>query len=362
MADTRRSGAAVSLLYGALVILCCGCHQQLARSERVEPLSAETAPAVESRSHYRTGIQLASATETAFGTGSEIAENLRRGHSEFTAGRPAQAARFYERVLRDDPDHVVAHHRLAVIADLSQDFAESERHYRAALLARPTDVALLNDLGYSYFLQKRFEESEQVLREAISIAGPTERSVANLALLYTTLGDDRRAIDVLGMTARDRASAESQHQRLIAIRERDGSPSQASCATDQIILANASCDPRGTLLPAIRPAQSSDTSVRDVPAAPEGVQTFAVPQGLPLWSPTPETSAAFSTPTAPVEASGRAASYLPAKNSPLPLPPAYFDERSPTVNAARAVPAGSPTATSGRADVITMIGHSRSIH
>src|SRR5690606_20732354 len=146
--------------------------------------------------------------------------------------------------------------------------SESERHYRAALLVRPTDVALLNDLGYSYFLQKRFEESEQVLREAISLAGPSERAVTNLALLYTTLGDDPRAIAVLGMTAPDRASAERQHQRLIAILDRDGSPSHASRVTDQLVLSNALCDPRGTRLPTIRSAQTLDTNARDDQAIP----------------------------------------------------------------------------------------------
>src|SRR5918993_6121162 len=118
MAATRRTRAAVSLLLAAMAVLCCGCHRKTLRSEIALSFPANIAPAVEARSRNHSGIQLASAEVESPVPRVEVTENLRRAQSEMDAGRPAQAAHFYERVLRDAPDHVLAHHRLAVIGDL----------------------------------------------------------------------------------------------------------------------------------------------------------------------------------------------------------------------------------------------------
>lgn len=132
-----------------------------------------------------------------------IAENLLRGHREAEAGRLDQAARFYERVLREDPRHPVAHHRLAVIADQNRDFAAAERHYSAALETRPNDPDVLNDLGYCYLLQGRYPESERTLRDAVAIAPTHERALTNLGMLYGKIGDLDRALAVLRLTGSD---------------------------------------------------------------------------------------------------------------------------------------------------------------
>lgn len=130
----------------------------------------------------------------------EIAENLRRGHREAESGRPDQAMRFYERVLRDDPQNVEAHHRMAVLADRAGDYFAAERSYLAALDARPDNPDLLNDLGYSYLLQQRYAECEQALRQATRLDPTHARAKSNLALLYQTFGDQQRAMAVLRST------------------------------------------------------------------------------------------------------------------------------------------------------------------
>jgi hypothetical protein len=126
----------------------------------------------------------------------EVARNLERGQNEVAAGRPDQAVRFYERVLRDDPKNFEALHRLAVLADTSGDFLAAERSYLRALEGHSNDSDLLNDLGYSYLLQERFAEAEQTLRRALALNPGHELALANLGLLYRQVGDDARAVAI----------------------------------------------------------------------------------------------------------------------------------------------------------------------
>ncbi len=280
MAATRRTRAAVSLLVVGLAVSCCGCHRKTLRSEIAQSFPANIAPAVEAREPK------SQRHSARIGRGG-IARSTGRSDRKPAASAKRDGCRSARPGTRTSTNAScvtprstsLAHHRLAIIGDLSQDFAESERHYRAALLGRPGDATILNDLGYSYFLQKRFEESEQVLREAISVAGPTERTVANLALLYATLGDDSRAVDILMMAAPDRTTAENRLHRLVADLVRDSSSasmrrsyprdgrsvpgplsSRENRAADQFVVANAACAASRTHLPEIRPAGRTMTN------------------------------------------------------------------------------------------------------
>jgi len=197
-APSSRRTAARCLALGLCLASTAGCARNglpksgvTAQQELQEALAA--ARAAESRLPERGPAEGVSEE-------SRVAENLLRGHREAEAGRLDQAARFYERVLREDPANPVAHHRLAVIADQNRDFPEAERHYSAALEERPHDPDVLNDLGYCYLLQGRYPESERALRDAVAVAPTHERSLTNLGLLYGTIGDFDRAFAVLRLT------------------------------------------------------------------------------------------------------------------------------------------------------------------
>ncbi|MCH7688970.1 MAG: tetratricopeptide repeat protein, partial [Planctomycetes bacterium] len=137
-----------------------------------------------------------------------IEDYLRRGHIAGRQGRIEEAKKFYDLVLRTDPDNVTAHHRLAVIADKQQNFQTAERHYQTALRHRPYDSDLLADIGYSYFLQKRFEDSEQYLSKALQSNPSHLRTLNNLGLLYGTLGDYDRALEMLRRTGSESEARE----------------------------------------------------------------------------------------------------------------------------------------------------------
>ena len=126
-----------------------------------------------------------------------IAEDLNRAHREAALHHDEQAEIYYRRVLERQPDQPVANHRLAVLADRRKDFATSEALYLTALRSDGKNPDLLNDLGYSYFLQGRRQESERWLLAATQINPTHERALRNLSRLYAAMGDYDRSLEAL---------------------------------------------------------------------------------------------------------------------------------------------------------------------
>jgi len=153
-------------------------YQNLASSQNVHPVVKNAAPA---------GFQ-------------SLTGDLNRGHALAQQGRIEEAKTHYEQVLRQQPNHSLAHHRLAIIADKQKDFQIAEYHYRMALARSASDPDLLSDLGYSYFLQEKYRQSEQALRDALRYNPAHARSLNNLGLLYGTQGDHNRALAMFRQT------------------------------------------------------------------------------------------------------------------------------------------------------------------
>jgi Flp pilus assembly protein TadD len=100
----------------------------------------------------------------------------------------AARAAFAE-VLVSTPDNTTAHHGLAIVGDLTEDWIKAEYHYKRALRNQPHDANLLNDLGYSYLLQNRFHESSRYLNQAVQEQPQHEHAQINLAMLSLKQGD-----------------------------------------------------------------------------------------------------------------------------------------------------------------------------
>ncbi|MEZ6131647.1 MAG: hypothetical protein R3C59_23500 [Planctomycetaceae bacterium] len=100
-----------------------------------------------------------------------------------------QARDLFQQALNLDNTNASAHHGIAIVADLQQDWATAERHYKQALRSRPQDASLLNDIGYSYLLQCRYHEASQYLNQTLQVSPQHERAHINLALLALKRGD-----------------------------------------------------------------------------------------------------------------------------------------------------------------------------
>ena len=129
-----------------------------------------------------------------------VAENLKAGNTAAEQDQLDEAKLNYQKVLEDQPNHEIAHHRLAIIADKQRDYHAAERHYLGALKSNQSNPDLLSDLGYSYFLQGRYRESEQSLRQALAAQPSHLRALNNLGLLYGTKGDYDQALAMFRRT------------------------------------------------------------------------------------------------------------------------------------------------------------------
>ena len=111
---------------------------------------------------------------------------LRDGQTPVQLGRARQD--FHEALNLDD-SNARAHHGIAIVADLEEDWPAAEFHYKQALRQRPQDPDFLNDLGYSYLLQDRYYEASKYLTQAVQVSPRHEHAHINLALLSLKRGD-----------------------------------------------------------------------------------------------------------------------------------------------------------------------------
>ena len=125
-----------------------------------------------------------------------------------------------------------------MIADKKRDFARAEHYYLTALRHDSRNPDLLGDLGYSYLLQGRREESERYLLAATRIDPTHSKALHNLSLLYAMNGDYDRSFDALR-----RAVGESEARVKIARLFPNGRP--AATDGETMIATFEPSTPRG---------------------------------------------------------------------------------------------------------------------
>ncbi len=189
------------------------------------------------------------------------------GHRAAAEGRPEQARRYYEQALKADPTLTVAHHRLAILADLSGDYATAEKHYLEALKHPTSDTRLAadlrSDLGYSYLLQGRYAESEQALRDALRFDPKHAKALNNLGLLYARQNDYDRALAIFRLTGSEQ-EAQAKMARLFPNGRPLGGPTPA--AGDP--LAGVNNPPARSAMPTAWPGRNDLSAGPATPAAP----------------------------------------------------------------------------------------------
>jgi Flp pilus assembly protein TadD len=101
-------------------------------------------------------------------------------------GEAGQAAELYQSILRENPQSLEAHHRLAVIAAQDQKVELAAQHFEQALACGKPNAELLNDHAYFYYLQHDLDKAENSARQAIALEPQNKSARNNLALI---LGD-----------------------------------------------------------------------------------------------------------------------------------------------------------------------------
>jgi tetratricopeptide (TPR) repeat protein len=109
-------------------------------------------------------------------------------------GDVARATAAYLEALKQDPTRGDAYSRLAILYDQQGKFAESLEARQKALVARPGDPDLYCDMGYSLYLQRRWDEAEMNLKQALALAPDHARAHNNLGLVLGHAGRSEAAL------------------------------------------------------------------------------------------------------------------------------------------------------------------------
>lgn len=158
------------LLIASLVAGCAGSRKMVAKPspENVEALAAakEAAPA-----------------------DAPAIDPLTPGYELEAAEDWPAAVAFYGTVLREQPAHSIALHRLGVIATYREDYEAAANYYRRAMELDPRNPTLLADTGYFLILQKQYDTAAAMLEMAVTLDPENERAINNLATVRGLRGE-----------------------------------------------------------------------------------------------------------------------------------------------------------------------------
>jgi len=105
-----------------------------------------------------------------------------------------EAIALYKSALTRDKRRADAYQRLAILHDRKGEFQQSADLYKKALAHAPGNPDIYCDMGYSLFLQRRWVESEQNLRQAIALQPNHARAHNNLGLVLAHDHHDEEAL------------------------------------------------------------------------------------------------------------------------------------------------------------------------
>jgi tetratricopeptide (TPR) repeat protein len=106
----------------------------------------------------------------------------------------SQAIAAYQRVLELDPEHAAAHINLGTLHYNRQDYALSEKHYRAAIAIDPRYALAYFDLGNVLDETGRVAEAIQAYNTALQLAPTYGDAHYNVALAYEKVREPRKAL------------------------------------------------------------------------------------------------------------------------------------------------------------------------
>lgn len=128
-----------------------------------------------------------------------------------------EAEQMYRDALKKDPHRGDAHARLAILCDRKADFKEASKHFNEAIRLNPKDPEIHCDQGYSFYVQRRWSESETSLRKALKLDPHHARSHNNLGLLMARQGDSKGALAEFARAGCDASDAQANLALVLAM-------------------------------------------------------------------------------------------------------------------------------------------------
>lgn len=112
-----------------------------------------------------------------------------------------------------------AHHGLGLIDARDAELEQAIEHFILAVRARPTNVAMRNDLGFALLRAGRPEDARLQLSTALELEPSNQRARTNLMLLMLIRGEEqsaRQLAESVGMTDSELTQLRDQAERLRA--------------------------------------------------------------------------------------------------------------------------------------------------
>jgi tetratricopeptide (TPR) repeat protein len=196
MTGLRRTARIGRVLASGALIGLAGCQQVPSRPGAPSPLGLG--------SDARGG-------GTTITPAQEADVQISMGRAAEQQGDLDQAMAAYRAALDRDRRRADAYARLAVLHDKQGKFHESAELYRKALAMQPGDPDIFCDIGYSFYLQRRWAEAEMNLRQSLAINPQHRRAHNNLALLLVR---DNRLDDALAEFGKGGSEPVQAHMNL----------------------------------------------------------------------------------------------------------------------------------------------------
>jgi len=176
----------VALALAAALLLLAGCQSSSWQTTRRQPPEEHDRPL---NDRQVSNVQLT------------LARSLER-QGDLNAALAA-----YQKAIEKDPRQATGYWRMAILQDRRGKAEESEALYREALKREPTNPDLLCDFGYSLYLQQRWAEAEELLRQAIKIQPKHARAHNHLGLILAQAEQSEAALAEFRKAGCDKAEA-----------------------------------------------------------------------------------------------------------------------------------------------------------
>jgi Tfp pilus assembly protein PilF len=121
--------------------------------------------------------------------GNHALANEKLGLYYLDKGQDGKAKLYLTQAIKKDKSRWKSYNGLGVIADLERNTDEAINYYQSALEIMPNNPMLLNNLGYSYYLNGDELKARELFNQALNFDTQYKRAIHNLALIEIKSGE-----------------------------------------------------------------------------------------------------------------------------------------------------------------------------
>lgn len=112
---------------------------------------------------------------------------FKEGRQLFRAGKYQEAIPFFERVLKQNPDHADVHDAIALAHFVLKQYDSAIEHFNCVAQLQPTNAKVLINMGAVYNRKEEFQKAADVLKKAVTRDGKSTEAYYNLGIAYRGL-------------------------------------------------------------------------------------------------------------------------------------------------------------------------------